>query len=461
MAIVRLKPDVEIKADTTIPTVTPNSHRSNFTELVPVSRIESLLKYVEGYPWTVDYFGIIRSDGNTIEHFDPTTPNLIQSYYKVNQLIMHVSSPLSSSYDQNTGITTINGTSLMPFGVTPNVGDLFLANVDTGEDAYFHVTSVSRKLYTKNSLYEINYNLHIYNSDDESFGKTLNSRVNSDYFFNKDSDRFNRDLLIKPSVKEAMDRLKVFMVESQDYYFRTFPQNRTGTILIPGVKSTMFDPLLVEFISKIVSYERLCNSRVYSHTHNDKYVNQSSIWDMLITRSLSMLPVTHKQHHFVRTGLLKSSARLGTVVHTGVEYILYPVTPNTGTNLGKDRDPIYDPSEAPVALSESNYFIDESHVLETTNNDSVYSKKLLHPLFENNYYVVSEGFYKYLNNKSEFDSVSFIELLIYKFLKGDAIAREDLALAIQNYPSWSLLHQLYLLPVMWLLTKTQLSSMKF
>lgn len=229
MAIVRRKPDVELPIETTIPTVTPNSHQSNFTDLVPVSRIESLLKYVEGYPWTVDYFGIIRAAGNTIEHFDPGTPNLIQSYYKVNQLIMHVTSPLSSSYDQNTGITTINGTSLMPFGTTPNVGDLFLANVDTGEDAYFHVTSVSRKQYTKNSLYEINYNLHIYNSDDESFGATLNSRVNSDYFFNKDSDHFNRDLLIKPSVKEAMDRLKVFMVESQDYYFRTFP--RTELVL--------------------------------------------------------------------------------------------------------------------------------------------------------------------------------------------------------------------------------------
>lgn len=222
----------------------------------------------------------------------------------------------------------------------------------------------------------------------------------------------------------------------------------------------MFDPLLVEFISKIVSYDRLGNSRVYSHAHNDKYVNQSSIWDMLVTRSLSMLPVTHRKHHFIRTGLLKSSARLGTIVHTGVDYILYPVEPNKGTNVGVERDPITDPSEAPVVLSDGNYFIDDSYVLETTNNDSVYSKRLLHPLFENDYYVVSEGFYKYLEDKSEFDSVSFVELLMYKFLKGEAIAREDLALAVQNYPSWSLLHQLYILPVMWLLTKTQLSSMR-
>lgn len=460
MAIVKLKPDVELKVDTTIPTVTPNSHQSNFTDLVPVSRIESLLKYVEGYPWTVDYYGIIREKGNTIEHFDPGTPNLIQSYYKVSSLILQVSSPLSSSYDQSTGITSINGTALTPYGVTPNVGDLFLANVDTGEDAYFHVTSVTRKQYTKNSLYEVSYSLHIYNSDDESFGNTLESRVNSSYFFNKDSDHFNRDLLIKPSVKEAIDRLATFMGESQDYYFQTFPQQRTGTILIPGVKDTLFDPLLVEFISRIVSYDRLVTSRVYSHTPNDQFASQSSIWDLLISRSLSMLPVTHKQHRFVRTGLLKSSARLGTVVHSGVDYILYPFIPNTDASVGIVRDLVLNPSEAPVVLSDSNYFIDSSHVLDTTNNDSVYSKQLLHSLFENNYYVVSEGFYKYIDDKSEFDSVSFVELLIYKFLKRESIAREDLALAVQDYPSWSLLHQLYLLPVMWLIVKSQSSSMR-
>ena len=81
------------------------------------------------------------------------------------------------------------------------------------------------------------------------------------------------------------------------------------------------------------------------------------------------------------------------------------------------------------------------------------SKPLLHELLINDSYVVSEGFYNYIADHVSFTEVSYIELMMYRFLNREAIAKEDLAVAIQDYKNWSLLHQFYLLPVMWLIIK--------
>jgi len=242
MAIVTLQPDAQPLIDTTLPETIQEPNSSIFTSLLPVSKINSLLKYVEGYPWTIHYYGQLLNKNNTLEHFDPNTPNLTQSYYKVNNLILQVSSPLSSSYDSTTGITSVTGTAIAPYKLTPNTGDVFIAQVDTGEDAIFHITSVSRKTHLKESLYEISYTLYSYTSANPSFISTLDERVNSTYYFNKDTNFFNRDILIKPSVKEATDRLKNFLIEAEDYYFNTFARKQTGTIFIPGVDYALYDP---------------------------------------------------------------------------------------------------------------------------------------------------------------------------------------------------------------------------
>jgi hypothetical protein len=74
---------------------------------------------------------------------------------------------------------------------------------------------------------------------------------------------------------------------------------------------------------------------------------------------------------------------------------------------------------------------------------------LLHELFVDDYYIVSENFYRYLEDNSTFPDISYTELMIAKFVTGKAIAKEDLAILVETYKEWSLLHQFYLLPVIW------------
>lgn len=455
MGIAKLQPDVAPPIQTTAPIEIKAPAKSIFTALVPESKIGSLLKYVEGYPWTVDFYGQILNTNNTVENFDPTTPNLTQPYYKVNKMILQVSSPLSSSYDQSTGLTTISGNALTPYRITPNFGDVFVAQVDTGEDAIFHISSIRRVTHRKDTLYEVSYNLYCYTSEQPEFLDKLNQRVNDSYYFNADTNFFNRDVLIKPSVKEAMDRLKLFLHESQQYYFSTFAQKKTGSILIPGIDRTLYDPLLVGFIAKIVDYEVLADTPFHRFTYFNKYIDQHSIFDMLMARSASMAPVVNKTYNFIPSYLTDNKARFGTVYHAGVDYILCPTNPNTNADI-RESSFFATPEFIATVKTVKNYNTNTPVVIKTTNNNQVYDKDVLHDLFANDYYVVSENFYRFLNDNSVYQEISYIELLITRFLKNEAIAKEDLAVAVEKYTSWSMLHQLYLLPVMWLMIKGSL-----
>jgi len=452
MGIVKLQPDAPAPGQTTSPITIEAPAKSIFTALVPESKINSLLKYVEGYPWTVDFYGQILNTNNTVEYFDPSTPNLTQPYYKVNKLILQVSSPLSSSYDQSNGITTITGSAITPYKITPNVGDVFIAQVDSGEDAIFIINTVTRKTHRKDTLYEISYSLYSYTSSNPNFITTLLSRVNDEYFFNSDTDFFNRDILIKPSVKEAIDRLRGFLYESQDFYFNTFAQKQTGSILIPGIQYNVYDPLLLSFISKIVDYSVLVNTSFYRYTYFSAQIDQPSLFDALLNRSASYLATINKTYNFVSASAIPNKARFGSAYHAGVDYILHPTNPDRRTEIGSVRS--VDSHEfINTVKTTKNYSGAAPIIIKTTNNNQVFDKPLLHQLFEEDYYIVSKNFYEYQTDNSAYEDISYMELMIHKFLNKQAIAKEDLAIAVEKYMNWSLLHQLYLLPVMWLIVK--------
>lgn len=454
MGLVKLQPDQPTAtAELTLPQAIQEPAKSIFTALVPESRIISLLKYVEGYPWTVNFYGQILNKNNTLENFDPTTPNLTQPYYEVNGMILQVSSPLTSSYDQTSGITTITGSALTPYSLTPNVGDIFIAPIDSGEDAVFMINSVIRKTFRKDSIYEINYNLLYYTSEEPTFVKNLKARIQQVYFFNKDTNFFNRDVLIKPSVKEAIDRLNYLVRESKEYYFSTFAQKEAGTILIPGVTDKIYDPNLLEFLSKIIDYNELVDIPFFRHNYGDnRYINQKSILDLLFTRNINMLPAINRRYNFVPSYALPNRARLGTVFHTGIDYICFPVNPINSSDIDKLTPNINTNTFLENVKSTKNYYL-PNILVKTKNNNNVFSKSLLHELFVNDYYIVSKNFYNYISDNSTYTNISYIELLIFKHVTKQAISKEDLVIAIEKYMEFSLLHSLYLLPVLWLLIK--------
>lgn len=447
MGIVSLKPNTDnINTNiNTLPEAIQEPHKSIFTTLVPESRVLTLLDYVEGYPWTVDFFGQILNDNNSLQHFDPNIPNLTQPYYKVNKLILQVSSPLQTSYDSATAITSVSGSALTPYKIKPNAGDVFIAKVDNTEDAIFIINNVERKTFRKDTLYEISYTLYTYTSVNASFIDSLERRVQQTFFFNPDSNFFNRDVLLKPSVKEAMDRLEHFAFTSTKEYFDTFIQPIMGNLAIPGTLGRYIDPILINFILKTVNYthNNLIKITTVDFSRYSMY-NQKNIYDVILNRDKSILPDVSKKYRFIATLFLNNKVRLGTPMFINIDYVIAPYEIDISLNIANlDIYPL-DPDTVayPITKHNSN---DYNRNIQTLTG----TMPLLHGIYEDGYYVVSKNFYEYLETGR--GSISYIEFLIYKFISNEAISKEDIAIAVEDVNKWSILHKLYLLPVLWLM----------
>lgn len=449
MPIVKLAPDTDAGSNTTtLPEVLTQPSKSNFTTLFPEGSAGSLLKYTDGYPWDVNYYGQILNTANSLTHIDPTLPSLLQPYYEVKGLVLHVSSPLSSSYDETSAITTVTGSAISPFGLKPNVGDVFIACVDTGEDAYFVINSVVRKTHRKETLYEVTYSLHKYVSVDPDYHNALKAKVQETYFFNKEGKSLNKDMLITPTFKEAQDRGKRFIAQSMQYYFQSFVQPEVGTLALPGTEQLFYDPLILEFIQKTVPHDVLAQTHLFNFTIADRYHSQRSILDLFMLRNESLHTTINKTFSFASSNNLRNYSRFGTVFHSGVTNILYPKTPSTSTDITSLT------RYSPVEVFVDGYKTTRNHIetpltITTKNNDNLFTKNMLPSMFLEDYYIVNEGFYLYLNDTANYDDISFFELLLAKFVKRQAIALEDLVLLVQHYERWSLLQQFYLLPLVW------------
>jgi hypothetical protein len=459
MGIVTLRPDQPPNQVTT-PEVTVDQEKSNFNSLIPESSVIAVLKYPEGYPWTVDYYGQIINENNTLNTFDPNIPNLVNPYYKIKQLILQVTTPLNSSYDSATGVTTITGAAITPYKITPNPGDVFLAKVDTAEDAIFIITSVNRKTYRKDTLYEITYTLSFYKSSNPLWMDNLEARVQDVYYFNPDTNYFNRDHLITPETKEAQDRLKALVHTSKSYYFSKFFDTETSTLVVPGQEYKLYDHRLIKFILKtndVLEHPNL--SKMYvNNAYDNYYMNQESILDLLFRRDLTYLPLIAKQHKFISTSYFRNIPKLNNLLSIGIHYCLYPIDANKKTQYNNRPYYLEDTDDTVNPYTTYNHTVDNNNNFILSNipvTTLTGTKNTIHEVFLNNYYIVSENFYNYVNDQSatNANNISFIELMIYKYLKKEAITSKDLYFCIKSYQLWDDITQFYLLPVLWYLSK--------
>ena len=411
---------------------------SIFTAIDPVGTRPAFSKYVEGYPMSVNYYGQLLGDHNSVANFDPATPDLTQPLYKINDMVIQLTSPIEGTYNGNDGLTRVVGAAIFPLGLIPNVGDTFIAKIENGDDGVFQLTTVNRKTHRRETLYEADFVLLYYLSTDPSVLTRLDQRVNDEYYFNKDTNFFNRDVLITPMVKEANDRLNEFIFASQRYYVNKFYQRHTGGFYLPEVIPRMYDVNLMKFIAKTVDFTGAGLYRItMPDTSFEETFDNLSIFDLVQTRNKLLVPVVEKNWAFFSSRLIKGDARYGALRFSGIEFITMPgvLTTNPPTVDGVD------PNEV-GAMPPYNPLARLRDGLEVATFPTLIGQSS---------YVVSEEFYKKLANLPA--SLTYFEYVLLKFVLREAVAKVDLATMIRDWTSWTPLQQFYFLPLFWFMTK--------
>ena len=429
---------------------------STLTALTPDIEAGSLKKYISGYPWTVRYFGQIVNDNSPLNNIDVKEGNLAKSYIDIHNLTLMVQGLIDHSYDVEQGTSTLSGTSVAPFGVRPYAGDVFIANVDHGEDVVFVVSNVNRLTHRKDTLYLFEYNSLAWVNDDKEFLRKIQGCINETVYYDNSTDSKSGNLFLNGEEKYNKDFLKGFIYDSQNYYFSIFKQRSTASLIIPGQDYNIFDKVMNDFLTKTIN--RSVYDTFYTHDYSNYQQGYSTetILDAIINRTLPSSDIRYTRK--VKFNSVTAYFNRASMMSPGFSNMHYISMPDTNRDrFTLDVEPTIGESDAIDIRNERNYNDGGQFVSIIIDGDgTTVIKPNLPKLLEDDFYIVTPMFYQYLNDKKASSDLSGFEILLYRYLNNEDVAIKDIVNLINGWEEWSYLHKYYILPVIWVIIKNVL-----
>ena len=114
---------------------TPKNYQDNVVDTKEVDH-SSLLTYVSGSSWTVNYYSQILGQDQVGVTQQVDQSGVYQQYKEIKNFELKVQSPLSQDQDPETKVFEVVGTSNLYPSIVPNTGDMFIADVG---DFYRHL----------------------------------------------------------------------------------------------------------------------------------------------------------------------------------------------------------------------------------------------------------------------------------------------------------------------------------
>ena len=116
----------------------------------------SVLQYLEGSKWTVNYYNQNLSYNDSGSLLDEASPGVLRPVTKINNFMLYVTTPLSeATYDAMTGSAIFFAGDLRPF-----IGDNFIVPILNRKLGVFQVTNVQLKSYVDTNIYTIDFEIY-------------------------------------------------------------------------------------------------------------------------------------------------------------------------------------------------------------------------------------------------------------------------------------------------------------
>jgi hypothetical protein len=447
MPVASFKPEAPSPVNVEIPQIHPEAYKPIVVDNRQVE-VTSLLAYIEGSPWTVSYFSQVLGTHTDVREFDPTQSAVYQQYTRINELELRVTTPLSSTQDEESGQVTVTGTALVYPFLVPNLGDVFITATLNAPLSLFRISRVQAKTFNRQTVYEVDYNLIAYLTAEDGRYLNLLSKVIREYHFYKE--RLIEGL--PPTVVEE-DYHKLLNLKQQyralvRYYFQTFFNPDYATLTIPGQNFVAYDSFLVNYLLKLVEVEEAEELQLVTalSTEKDPYLAQPQFWMAMLQRDLSLLGYCQRTMGLVGIGAFSGIPAITSLRYTGIQYLVYPVAPDQSLRLqGYSVDPraVSEESLANTASAEAD--------LTALFPDPVQDPSLpppIWPTLKDGTYVLSQSFY------TGTGLLSILESLTRDYLNGAALSLTHLTTLLQSYRRWPRLEQFYYLPILITLIKT-------
>lgn len=441
MGIATYKPTSEPEIKPELPQVEPANYKSVIYDDNNIP-LQSLIAFVEGAPWTVNYYAQVLSKHNDLRDNDPGQSAVYQQYLKFMELEIRVDQALSSSYDAATGITKVTGTATAYPFMKVNVGDCFITDTADNKKSIFKLTLVERNTFNRDSAWKIEYELLGYVDVKPEVFADLEQKTIKTYYFSKDRLLEGLQPFIKSEEYQNVTNIRRVFEDIVQYYFRNLFNPKYSTIVTPGQEYVIYDSNMIGYLLRTVSTDDAPEVRKMKQlpTDNDPYLTQPEFWNMLFERDYDMRSRCNDVMGLVTKYIFNMNTYLNGFRYSNVDYLVYPDTPDVSANV------IFNCDSKLLSMQEiitTSAFKDT--VYTSIDNEYVTPTKtyeIIHEVLVDNKYVLSADFYNDTANQS------LLEILVKDYLKHQALDLNKLYACCNVFKKWKRLEQYYYGPIL-------------
>lgn len=443
MAIVDYEELPEKKPEPLDPVMEPKHHKSILVDTEYVPRT-SILTQINGAPWKVDFYSQVLGKDSALYGHSPDKDALNQAYIKTCDLVLKVTSPLSSSQDNKTNEFEVTGTATVMPNIRPNQGDMFVANIGDGRKGIFRITQVEQKSYFKEAVTEINYLLAAY-ADGSGLAryqdlekKTIETRhyVHEFSLYHQNPFTSSEDYGLYTNIKERYRELL-------ERYIRYYYSKRYKTLIVPQQKNVTYDHFLTQFFHRSFNLdgtEAMDGLKVLNV--NDDYKMQAlSFWDMLLDRDADMREDVFTCYTLVTTQSFTQEPLLGGIRYSGIQETVLPINPRYDVDME----------------SQVSQYLRDRITLDASQDTRAYTNHqgtpLIYPACKSGSYVLSQAFYR------EDKHMSLLEAQVLSYIRTEPVDREVLKALLKDYTHWGALERFYYTPILLLLMHSVIREM--
>lgn len=444
MALINYDKKEEKKLQPVAPVIEPINHKSTLidTEFVPRSNI---ITQISGSPWKVDYYSQVLNDDSALNGHNPSKDALTQAYIKISELVLRVTSPLSTSQDNKSNAMNVVGTASVYPNIYPNQGDMFVANIGDGRLAIFRVTTIEEKSIFKDTSWVIDYTLIAYadGTNGSLRYKDLEDKVIQTKHFVLEFMDYNQNPLVTSDEYNTYKELRVAYSEIADNYYRLFASAKLKALLVPKQQAITYDPFLTSFMVKAFDGNITPRANLIKtfNVADRPVMKLPTLWDALLNRDTDIMNYITTMMYITPVNAFTMNPVYEGIYYSGVKEVVYPANPilDTDTQIELDSGDCTCTDVAAVRFQFSK---------DTKAISSLNGTPLNHRSNSDGYYILTKHFYQ------RTAQMSLLEAQVWNYLENKPVDQDIIHALVKDYHSWGSLEKFYYLPILLLLIQS-------
>lgn len=406
---------------------------------------DNLLVNVEGALWVVNYYSQVLGKDNALSGQSLGRDPTVQQYWLIQDLELRATTSLTMTQNTQTKSFTTTGTSnVFPCGLIPNEGDMFIAGLADGTEGLFEVTNSDKRSMFKDAVYVIDY-VQVAFSEQDGRIADLNRKVVKNTYFEKDFLIHGQNAMITYGERELLNNLRGIHEELIDYYFDKFFSKEFGSLLLPGQKFAIYDPLLTSNVLRLFRGEKHKNIKFIREFNmgGDTNFEVGNVWTAFANKRRNLMRGGIKEVGLTSRLNFTRDPMMDSVRYSGVDYIVYPKNVIKSEDYQRDRgyDNTKPVSDTVLIQYPGTDIVDLRDLIVLPEQYGLPNNAAPAITATSDLYIFSQEFYD--NTRP---GMSAIELAIQDFFDDKPLNLTMLFNTAQTYANWPKLTQFYQLP---------------